>query len=184
VTGIRHWRLKDVRDMRRYLLVLDRDLATADEPRPAPVNYLAARQEEEPCQVVVLALVRSRKAQVPAFMRLRLSNSIGRYGRTNLPQHDVIAAEHRMNSAVFQVERVGCHAAGVITRQRQLGLAVRGEIHGRHYDEVLLVTGRSSGTWLARFVRLDPVHRLRLRLGHRLTVFPLGDPAPQVAPVS
>jgi hypothetical protein len=170
--------------MRRYLLVLDRDLVTADESRPAPVSYLAARQEQEPCGVVVLALVRSRQAQVPAFMRLRLSASVGRYGRANLPGHDVKAAEHRMSSAVFQLERAGCHATGVITRQRQLGLAVRGEIHGRHYDEVILVTGQSSGTWLTRFLRLDPVHRLRLRLGHRLTIFPLGAPAPQAAPVS
>ena len=126
--------------MRRCLLVLDRDLATADEPKPGPVSYLAARQEEEPCEAVVLGLVRSRQ--------------------------------------------VGCHAMGIITRQRQLGLAVRGEIHGRHYDEVILVTGRSSGTWLTRLLRLDPVHRLRLRLGHRLTVFPLGAPVPQAVPVS
>ena len=54
--------------MRRYLLVLDRDLVTADEPRPEPVDYLAARQEEEPCQVTVLALVRSSKAQVPIYL--------------------------------------------------------------------------------------------------------------------
>lgn len=72
-----------------------------------------------------------------------------------------------MNSAVLQLEQVGCHAVGIITPQRQLGLAVRGEIHGRHYHEV--VTGRSS-SWLARLLRLDPVHRLRVRLGHRLTV--------------
>ena len=126
--------------MRRCLLVLDRDLATADEPKPGPVSYLAAGQEGEPCEVVVLGLVRSRQ--------------------------------------------VGCHAIGISTRQRQLGLAVRGEIHGRHYDEVILVTGRSSGTWLTRLLRLDPVHRLRLRLGHRLTVFPLGAPVPQAVPVS
>jgi hypothetical protein len=126
--------------MRRCLLVLDRDLATADEPKPGPVSYLAAGQEEEPCEVVVLGLVRSRQ--------------------------------------------VGCHAIGISTRQRQLGLAVRGEIHGRHYDEVILVTGRSSGTWLTRLLRLDPVHRLRLRLGHRLTVFPLGAPVPQAVPLS
>jgi hypothetical protein len=169
--------------MRRYLLVLDRDLVTEDEPRPAAVSYLAARQQQEPCQVVVLTLVRSRKAQVPAFMRLRMSNSIGRYGRAKLPAHDVKAAEQRMSSAVLQLERAGCHAMGVITRQRQLGLAVRGEIHGRHYDEVLLVTGQSSGTWLSRLVHLDPVHRVRLRLGHRLVVFPLGA-APQAVPVS
>jgi hypothetical protein len=45
------------------------------------------------------------------------------------------------------------------------------------------VTGRSS-FWLARLLRLDPVHRLRLRLGHRLTVFAPGAPARQAAPVS
>jgi hypothetical protein len=48
---------------------------------------------------------------------------------------------------------------------------------------VILVTGPSSGTWLTRFLRLDPVHRLRLRLGHRLPVFPLAAAAPQAAPV-
>ena len=141
--------------MRPYLLVLDRDLVTADEPRPEPVDYLAARQvdylaareEQEPCQVTVLALVRSSKAQVPIDMRLRSSRTFGRLGGANLPEHDVRAAEHRMNSAVLQLEQVGCHAMGVITRQRQLGLAVRGETHGRHYDEVILVTGRSS-SWL------------------------------------
>lgn len=36
-------------------------------------------------------------------------------------------------------------------------------------DLVILVTGRSS-SWLARLLRLDPVHRL--------TVFPLGAVAP------
>ena len=133
--------------------------------------------------LVVMALVRSRQVQLPAFMRLRMSASIGRFGRANRPGHDVRAAEHRMYSAVFQLEQGGCHALGVITRQRQLGLAVRGEIHGRHYDEVIPVTGRSS-SWLARFLRLDTVHRLRLRLGHRLTVFPLAPAAPQTAPVS
>lgn len=48
--------------MRRYLLVLDRDLVTADEPGPEPVSYLAARREEEPCQATVLALERSAQA--------------------------------------------------------------------------------------------------------------------------
>ncbi len=169
--------------MRRYLLVLDRDLVTAGEPRPEPVSYLAARQEQEPCQVTVLALVRSSKAQVPIDLRLRNPRTFGRLGGANLPEHDVRAAEHRMNSAVLQLEQAGCHAVGVITRQRQLGLAVRGETHGRHYGEVILVTGRSS-SWLARFLRLDPAHRLRLRLGHRLTVFPPAPAAPQAASVS
>jgi hypothetical protein len=110
--------------MRRYLLVLDRDLVTADEPRPEPVDYLAARQvdylaarqEEEPCQVTVLALVRSAQAQVPIYLRLRSSRTFGRLGGANLPEHDVRAAEHRMNSAVLRLEQVGCQAMGVITR--------------------------------------------------------------------
>jgi hypothetical protein len=117
-------------------------------------------------------------------MRLRSSRTFGRLGGANLPEHDVRTAEHRMNSVDLQPEQVGGHAVGIITRQRRLGLGVRGEIHGRHYDEVILVTGRSSGTWLTRLLRLDPVHRLRLRLGHRLTVFPLGAPVPQAVPLS
>lgn len=170
--------------MRRYLLVLDRDLVTADEQSsPEPVNYLAARQEQEACEVVVLSLVRTRQAQVPPFAALYTADKIGRYPAAPPPEHDVSAAEHRMNSAVLQLERVGCRAMGVITGQRQLDTAVRAEIHGHHYDEVILVTGRSSSR-LARLLRLDPVHRLRLRLGHRLTVFPLSAAAAQPAPVS
>jgi hypothetical protein len=170
--------------MRRYLLVLDSDLVTADEQSsPEPVNYLAARQEEEPCEVVVLTLVRPRQAQVPPFLALYAADKIGRYPVKSLPGHDVGAAEYRMNSAVLQLEQVGCHAVGIITGQRQLDTAARAEIRGRDYDEVIVVTGRSS-SWLARLLRLDPVHRLRLRLGHRLTVFPLGAAPRQPVPVS
>jgi hypothetical protein len=170
--------------MRRYLLVLDRDLVTADEQSsPEPINYLAARQDEEPCEVVVLTLVQTRQAQVPPFMALYIADKVGRYPVKSLPGHDVGAAEHRMNSAVLQLEQVGCHAVGVITGQRQLDTAVRAEIRGRDYDEVIVVTGRSS-SWLARLLRLDPAHRLRLRLGHRLTVVPLGAAARQAVPVS
>jgi hypothetical protein len=116
-------------------------------------------------------------------MRLRSSRTFGRLGGANLPEHDVRTAEHRMNSVDLQPKQVGCHSVGIITRQRRLGLGVRGEIHGRHYDEVILVTGRSC-SWLARFLRLDSVHRLRLRLGHQQTVFSLASAAPQAAPVS
>lgn len=45
------------------------------------------------------------------------------------------------------------------------------------------MTGQ-RGPWLARVLGMDPVHRLRVRLGHRLVVFPLGTAAPQPAPVS
>jgi hypothetical protein len=175
--------------MRRCLLVLDRDLGrdpvtAGEQSSPEPVSYLAARQEQEPCEVVVLTLVRTRQAQVPPFVALYTADKIGRYPAKSLPGHDVAAAEHRMDSAVLQLEQAGCHAVGVITGQRQLDTAVRAEIRGHDYDEVILVTGRNSGTWLTRLLRLDPVHRLRLRLGHRLTVFPLGAAARQTAPVS
>jgi hypothetical protein len=44
-------------DMQRYLLVLDKDLLTADEGLSLePINYLVARQEQEPCEIVVLSL--------------------------------------------------------------------------------------------------------------------------------
>ncbi len=170
--------------MRRYLLVLDRDLVTADEQSaPEPIHYLAARQEQEPCEVVVLTLVSTRQAQVPPFAALYMADKTGRYPAKSLAGHDVAATEHRMNSAVLQLEQAGCHAVGVITGQRQLDTAVRAEIHGHHYDEVIVVTGRTS-SWLTRLLRLDPVHRLRWRLGHRLTVFQLGAAAPQPALVS
>ena len=87
-----------------------------------------------------------------------------------------------MSSAVQQLKRVGCHATGVITGQRQLVNAVRAETHSRNYDEVIVVTGRRS-PWLVRALGLDPVQRLRLRLGHRLVALPLGAAAPQATPV-
>jgi hypothetical protein len=44
-------------DMQRYLLVLDKDLLTVDEELGLePINYLVARQEQKPCEIVVLSL--------------------------------------------------------------------------------------------------------------------------------
>jgi hypothetical protein len=44
-------------DVRRFLLVLDMDLLALDEELDLePINYLIARQEQEPCEVVVLSL--------------------------------------------------------------------------------------------------------------------------------
>jgi hypothetical protein len=160
--------------MQRYLLVLDKDLITADDEQssPEPIRYLAARQEEEPCEVVVLSLVSVSQPQLPLVTRSGpKSTSIDPLTRANLGKHVASAAEDRMNSAVHLLEQAGCHAMGVISRQQQLVTAVRAEIRGRHYDEVILVTDRSG--WLARALGLDPVHRLRWRPGHRLTVFRL-----------
>ena len=58
-------------DMRRYLLVLDMDLLALDEEHALePINYLVAKQEQQPCEVVVLSLVstsrRSTSSPSPA----------------------------------------------------------------------------------------------------------------------
>ena len=54
--------------MRRYLLVLDMDLLAVDEELDLePINHLVARQGQEPCEVVVMSLVRSRQARLPAM---------------------------------------------------------------------------------------------------------------------
>jgi hypothetical protein len=43
--------------MQRYLLVLDADLLALDEKLGLePISYLVERQEQEPCEVVVLSL--------------------------------------------------------------------------------------------------------------------------------
>ena len=73
----------------------------------------------------------------------------------------------------------GCEASGLISDEEDLVKAVRSETHSHDYAAVLLVTGRQRGSWLARGLHLDPVHRLRRRLGQRLVVFPLGPGAPR-----
>ena len=51
--------------MRRYLLVLDTDLLALDEKLGLePVNYLVERQEQEPCDVVVLSLADTGQAKL------------------------------------------------------------------------------------------------------------------------
>ena len=113
--------------MRRYLLVLDKDLITADDQSsPEPIRYLAARQEEEPCEVVVLSLVRISQPRLPLVTRSGpKSTSIDPLTRANLGKHDASAAKDRMNSAVHLLEQVGCHAMGVVSRQQQVPPARR-----------------------------------------------------------
>ena len=59
--------------MRRYLLVLDMDLRALDEEHDLePINYLVAKQEQEPCEVVVLSLVTNQpKMPVDLLARCR-----------------------------------------------------------------------------------------------------------------
>jgi hypothetical protein len=159
--------------MRRYLLVLDMDLLAVDaELDLAPINYLVARQEQEPCEVVVMSLVRSRQAKLPA-MELLLGASSGKFPVAPQPDHDLIAAaENRMNLAIRHLKTIGCQASGLLSDEDDLVKAVRAETRRHDYDEVILATGEQGGSALARGLHLDPIHQLRRRFGARLVVFP------------
>ena len=76
---------------------------------------------------------------------------------------------------------IGCQASGFISGEN-LVRAVRSETGGRNYDQVILPAGRQVGSWLARVLRWDPIHRLRRRWGRRLIAFPLGPDAPHPMP--
>jgi len=159
--------------MRRYLLVLDMDLLAVDEELDLePINHLVARQEQEPCEVVVMSLVRSRQERLPA-MELLLGARVGKFPVSPRPDHDIGAeAEHRMNLAIRHLTTIGCRASGLLNDDDDLVEAVRSETRRHDYDEVILATGRQGSSSLARALHLDPVHRLRRRLGQRLIVFP------------
>src|SRR5579871_4398510 len=160
--------------VRRYLLVLDMDLLAVDsELDLAPINHLIARQEQEPCEVVVMSLVRSRQAKLPA-MELVLGAQSGKFPVAPQPGHDIgAAAEHRMNLAVRHLKTIGCQASGLLSEE-DLVKAVRAETRRHDYDEVILATGRQEGSKLAHVVGQDPVQRLRRQWGQRLIVFPKG----------
>ena len=172
--------------MRRYLLVLDMDLLAVDEELDLePISYLIARQAEEPCEVVVLSLVSTRQARLPALeLILGASSNIAKFPVAPRPDYDIsAAAEHCMNLAVRHLTVIGCQASGLISDE-DLVKAVRSETRGHDYDEVILAIGKQPSTWLARVLRRDPVHRLRSRWGQRLIVFPLGPAVPHPTPSS
>jgi hypothetical protein len=158
-------------DVRRYLLVLDMDLLALDEELDLePINYLVARQEQQPCEAVVLSLTDTRQAKLPS-MELLLGTGVGKFPVAPQPDHDVsAAAEHRMNLAVRHLKAIGCQASGVISDEDLLK-AVRSETRGHSYNEVIVATGGQSGSGLARALHLDPLHRLRRRWGKRLVLF-------------
>ncbi len=157
--------------MPRYLLVLDMDLLAADERFDLePINFLVARQQEQPCEVTVLSLVDTRQTHLPAA-ELLLGAQVGKFPVAPKADHDVsAAAQHRLDLAVRHLKTIGCQASGIITDE-DLVPAVRSETRGHQYDAILLTTGRQNGTWLARLVGRDPVHQLRRRWGQRLIVF-------------
>jgi hypothetical protein len=158
-------------DMRRFLLVLDMDLLAMDEEHDLePINYLVAKQEQEPCEVVVLSLVDTSQTKLPV-MELALGAQAGKFPVAPKPDHDIsAAAEHRMNLAVRHLKTIGCQASGVISDQ-DLVKAVRAETAGHDYDEVILATGRQPGSGLARLVGRGPIQQLRRKWGERLIVF-------------
>jgi hypothetical protein len=172
--------------VRRYLLVLDMDLLAVDERLDLePISYLLARQQEQPCEVVVLSLADHRQGRLPALeLLLGTSSNITKFPVAPQPDHDIgAAAGHRMNLAVRHLRLIGCQASGFIS-DGDLVTAVRTEIRVHHYDQVILAAGRRPGTWLARALRRDPAHRLRPRLGQRLITFPLGPGLPHPTPAS
>src|SRR5258708_40343930 len=111
--------------VRRYLLVLDMDLLAVDEELDLePINHLVARQEQEPCEVVVMSLARSRQARLPA-MELLLGAPVRKFPLAPRPDHDIgTAAEHRMNLAVRHLKPIGCQASGLLSDEHDLVKAV------------------------------------------------------------
>jgi hypothetical protein len=157
--------------MPRYLLVLDMDLLAADERFDLePINYLVARQEQQPCEVTVLSLVDTRQTRLPAG-ELLLGAQVGKFPVAPKADHDIsAAARHRLDLAVQHLRTIGCQASGIVSDE-DLVPAVRSETRVHHYDAVLLTTGRQNGTWLARLLGRDPVQQLRRRWGQQLVVF-------------
>jgi len=157
--------------MRRYLLVLDMDLLAMDEEHDLePISYLVAKQEQEPCEVVVLSLADTGKTKLPAI-ELLLGTRSGKFPVAPQPDHDIgAAAEHRMNQALRHLRTIGCQASGLISDQ-VLVKAVRSETASHDYDEVILATGRQRSRRLARIMGRDPAQQLRRKWGQRLTVF-------------
>lgn len=166
--------------MRRCLLVLDMDpLARGEERDLEPINYLAARQEPERGEVVVLSVVANRQVKLsPLELLLGAATAHGGSVPSKLPagpqpgHHANADAEHRINLAVRHLKTAGYRASGLIS-DGELVKAVRAEVRRHHYDEVILAAGSQGGSWLARSLHLDPDHQLRRKV-QRLVILPPG----------
>jgi hypothetical protein len=167
--------------MRRFLLVLDMNVPDLGEDfDQEPINYLAARQEQERGEVVVLSVAASRQVKLsPLELLLGPATAHGQSAPAKYPtapgpgHHVSSAAEHCMNLAVRHLKTIGYRASGLISDQ-ELVKAVRAETRAHDYDEVILAAGHPGGSWLACGLHLDPVHQLRRRWGQRLVIFAPG----------
>ena len=167
--------------MQRYLLVLDTGrLALGQEPGQEPISYLAGRQQQEPCEVVVLSVVDSNQTKLSSLELLlgaataQGQSAPAKYPTAPRPGHDVnAAAEHRLNRVVRHLTTIGCQASGLIS-DADLVKAVDAETSRNEYEEVILATSGRDGSFLARALHLDPVRHLRRRWGKKLTVFTAG----------
>ena len=83
-----------------------------------------------------------------------------------------------MHRVVQHLRGMGFQASGIISDSDLLE-AVRAETRAHDYDQVIRATGRQGGTWLARGLRLDPIHQLRRRWGERLVIFAATDAEPK-----
>jgi hypothetical protein len=164
--------------MQRYLLVLDIDRPVTDEQLDGgPVRYLAARQEREPTEVVVLSLARPPRLPTADLLLGGAVSNLAvapvKFPFAPQPVHDVnAAAEHRMRWAVQRLTAVGCQASGIISDEDLL-TAVCFEARSHDYDQLIVATSSQPGSWLARLLHRDPIHRLHWRWRRRLIVFPL-----------
>jgi hypothetical protein len=170
---------EEVMGMQRYLLVLDTDLpVTRKELDQGPISLLAARHAQEPSEVVVLSLAATGPARSSLDLLLGTAITLhmpvpAKYPIASRPDRDVnAAAERRMILVVQRLKEIGCRASGIISDHDVLE-AVRAESRAHRYDQVILVTSRQGGTWLALLLHRDPIHKLRRRWRQQLTVFPL-----------
>ena len=167
--------------MQRYLLILDTGpLALDQELGQEPISYLAGRQQQEPCEVVVLSVADSSQTKLSSLELLlgaataQGQSAPAKYPTAPRPGHDVnAAAEHRLNRVVRHLTTIGCQASGLIS-DADLVKAVDAETSRNEYEEVILATSGRDGSFLARALHLDPVRHLRRRWGKKLTVFTAG----------
>jgi hypothetical protein len=162
------------------VLVLDTDLLALDDKLGLePINYLVARQEQEPCDVVVLSLADTGPTRLSSLELVLGGATSGIFAPAKFPaapkpDHDInAAAEHRMKLTVRHLTAIGCQASGLISDE-DLVKAVDAETRSHDYDEIILMTSNQEGSWLARTLHMDPMRQLERHWGKKVTAFTTG----------